>query len=46
MRDFKSLLYSLIDIRFAEYFSSNLPSKIRLDEVRWGGVKQDGIPPL
>ncbi|MGI9553706.1 MAG: DUF3179 domain-containing protein [Thermodesulfobacteriota bacterium] len=44
--DFKSLLYSLIDIRFAEYFSSNLPSKIRLDEVRWGGVKQDGIPPL
>ena len=44
--DFKSLLYSLIDIRFAEYFSSSFPSKIRLDEVRWGGVKQDGIPPL
>jgi len=44
--EFKSLLYSLIDVRFGEYFSSNLPSKVRLDEVRWGGVKQDGIPPL
>ena len=44
--DFKSLLYSLIDIRFAGYFGSTFPSNIRLDEVRWGGVKQDGIPPL
>ncbi len=44
--DFKSLLYSNIDPKFAAYFNSNYKSKIRLDEVRWGGVVQDGIPPL
>ena len=44
--DFKSLLYSIIDPKFAAYFNSNYKSKIRLDEVRWGGVVQDGIPPL
>ncbi len=44
--DFKSLLYSLIDPKFKGYFSSDRTSKIRLDEVRWGGVRQDGIPPL
>ena len=44
--DFKSALYRLIDLRFESYFSSNRTLKIRLDEVRWGGVKRDGIPPL
>ncbi|MEM7008927.1 MAG: DUF3179 domain-containing protein [Thermodesulfobacteriota bacterium] len=44
--EFKSLLYSLIDPKFKGYFSSNRTNKIRLDEVRWGGVRQDGIPPL
>ncbi len=44
--EFKSLLYGLIDPKFAGYFSSNKTSNIRLDEVRWGGVRQDGIPPL
>ena len=44
--EFKSLLYGLIDPKFAGYFSSDRKSKIRLDEVRWGGVRQDGIPPL
>ncbi|NKB77651.1 MAG: DUF3179 domain-containing protein [Gammaproteobacteria bacterium] len=44
--EFKSLLYRMIDPKFAEYFSAGRPSKIRLDEVRWGGVGQDGIPPL
>jgi hypothetical protein len=44
--EFKSILYSLIDPKFATYFNSNYTSKIRLDEVRWGGVVQDGIPPL
>lgn len=44
--EFKSLLYSLIDPKFKEYFSSDRTAKIRLDEVRWGGVRQDGIPPL
>ncbi|MGB2692004.1 MAG: DUF3179 domain-containing protein [Thermodesulfobacteriota bacterium] len=44
--EFKSLLYGLIDPKFAGYFSSDRTAKIRLDEVRWGGVRQDGIPPL
>ncbi|GJM14716.1 MAG: hypothetical protein DHS20C13_00430 [Thermodesulfobacteriota bacterium] len=44
--EFKSLLYGLIDPKFAGYFSSGKTSNIRLDEVRWGGVRQDGIPPL
>ena len=44
--DFKSALYSLIDPKFRAYFSAERTSKIRLDEVRWGGVAQDGIPPL
>lgn len=43
---FKKSLYSRIDPRFAEYFDVARPATIRLDEVRWGGVRQDGIPPL
>ena len=44
--EFKSKLYGLVDEKFRSYFSQNHASLIRLDEVRWGGVKQDGIPPL
>ena len=43
---FKSKLYGLIDEKFELYFSNDYATRIRLDEVRWGGVKQDGIPPL
>jgi hypothetical protein len=43
---FKSLLYTLIDPRFGKYFGKHRPAKIRLDEIVWGGVVQDGIPPL
>ena len=33
--------------RFDQYFRNRQSSaRIRLDEVRWGGVLQDGIPPL
>lgn len=50
----KASLFGRIDPRFARYFGeANLtekwepwPRTIRLDEVRWGGVEQDGIPPL
>ena len=42
----KSKLYSKIDPRFAEYFSDADGATIRLDEIRWGGVRRDGIPPL
>ncbi len=44
--EFKSLLYRNIDPLFAGYFSNDGKTRVRLDEVRWGGVKQDGIPPL
>ena len=43
---FKSLLFGLIDQNFRDYFSDERQTTIRLDEVRWGGVHQDGIPPL
>ncbi len=44
--EFKGALYGLLDPKFQGYFSSRYPTKIRLDEVAWGGVFQDGIPPL
>lgn len=44
--EFKARLYQLIDPKFANYFAGIKSSDIRLDEVRWGGVMQDGIPPL
>ena len=43
---FKSALYSLIDPRFSAYFDTAGEALIRLDEIVWGGVRQDGIPPL
>lgn len=43
---FKSDLYKTIDPRFEEYFDKDRKATIRLDEVLWGGVFQDGIPPL
>lgn len=44
--EFKSWLYGNIDPRFRSYFQNRYKNTIRLDEVRWGGVHQDGIPPL
>ncbi len=45
--DFKAAFYRRIDRRFARYFEGRQDSaRIRLDEIRWGGVRQDGIPPL
>ncbi len=44
---FKAILHKAIDPRFDKYFlDREQQSTIRLDEVRWGGVLQDGIPPL
>ncbi len=44
---FKAKLHSLIDSRFRKYFAQRQDqTTIRFDEIRWGGVKQDGIPPL
>jgi len=45
--NFKAEFYSAIDPKFAKYFRNRgNTSQIRLDEIRWGGVVQDGIPPL
>jgi Protein of unknown function (DUF3179) len=43
---FKGQLLDGIDPRFKEYFAKQPATLIRLDEIRWGGVKRDGIPPL
>lgn len=43
---FKAALYQVVDPRFREYFDRRPPAIIRLDEIRWGGVVRDGIPPL
>ncbi len=45
--DFKGELYRHIDPRFRLYFFGRQKNaQIRLDEIVWGGVGQDGIPPL
>ncbi|MFK7965770.1 MAG: DUF3179 domain-containing protein [Burkholderiaceae bacterium] len=45
--EFKADLFRNIDPKFERYFRGRQDSaRIRLDEIRWGGVKQDGIPPL
>ena len=43
---FKSQLYEKRDPRFREYFTDRSKSIVRWDEIRWGGVLRDGIPPL
>ena len=43
---FKGQWYSQIDPRFAEFFPRGVTSLIRLDEIEWGGVGVNGIPPL
>jgi len=43
---FKSEIYKVVDAKFINYFNVDEKATIRLDEIRWGGVRQDGIPPL
>jgi hypothetical protein len=43
---FKAAVYSNIDPGFASFFRPGDTALIRLDEVDWGGVKVNGIPPL
>lgn len=43
---FKGRLYSRLDERFAEFFEPPVAASIRLDEIQWGGVTPNGIPPL
>ncbi len=45
--DWKAALYSFIDERFAYFLRPARDfSRIRLEEVVWGGVRPDGIPDL
>ena len=39
-------LYSGIDPNFGLFFYDGVKSRIRLEEVVWGGVRKDGIPDL
>ncbi len=46
---FKAAIHAGIDYHFPKYFTDRQDDNqrtIRLDEIRWGGVLQDGIPPL
>jgi hypothetical protein len=42
--EFKAAVYRTIDPRMAEFFTNR--ADIRLDEIDWGGVTVNGIPPL
>ena len=45
--NFKAEFYRVIDPKFEKYFRNRGDTaQLRLDEIRWGGVVQDGIPPL
>ncbi len=42
----KGQLLSGIDPEFANFLREDLPARIRTEEILWGGVRVDGIPPL
>ena len=44
--EFKATVYGAIDPRFQWWFYRGMAHTIRIDEIMWGGVKVDGIPPL
>lgn len=43
---FKAELYGSIDPTLGQFFYTGMKHTIRLDEILWGGVRTDGIPPL
>jgi Protein of unknown function (DUF3179) len=44
--EFKGRLYAMLDPRYVVFFRTDVEPKIRLDEIVWGGVSINGIPPL
>ena len=42
----KGVLYGRLDPRFEAFFPRGVESLIRLDQIEWGGVAVNGIPPL
>ena len=43
---FKATLYGQIDETMGSFFPPQVPTRVRLDQVDWGGVSSDGIPAL
>lgn len=43
---FKAALYANVDEQMARFFTPGGEERIRLDEIDWGGVPINGIPPL
>ena len=43
---FKRELYGRIDPRMRAFFPPGVAASIRFDEIDWGGVRVNGIPPL
>ena len=43
---FKGIVYRQVDPRMQAFFPPNARALIRLDEIDWGGVVVNGIPPL
>lgn len=44
--EFKGIVYAQIDPRMRVFFPRGVRSRVRLDEIDWGGVGVNGIPPL
>ena len=42
----KGAVYGQIDPKMRAFFPASAPTTIRLDEIDWGGVVVNGIPPL
>lgn len=42
----KGIVYGQIDPRMRAFFPAGVKATIRLDQIDWGGVKVNGIPPL
>ncbi len=42
----KGQIYSRVDPDFVRFFNEDAPRSIRFEEIVWGGVRLDGIPPL
>ena len=44
--EWKGDLYSLVDRGLGSFLYDGVKSRIRLEEIAWGGVRKDGIPDL
>lgn len=42
----KAELFAQIDPRFRDFLYAGVPTRIKLEEIVWGGVRKDGIPAL